>query len=112
MAKIERWLKGDFDALLHAVEEGIVKGSVSATLEEQSDVERGSVKAAVRVFERYSMLGSNRVSLSVTLLGDGEDIFLSGITSGGSQALFFKINTFGESAFLDKLAAIVDTDGQ
>ena len=62
----------------------------------------------VRIFERYSALGSNRVSMSVTLFqgGDGE-VHLSAITSGGSQAMFFKINTFGEQAFLDKLAAIL-----
>ena len=53
-------------------------------------------------------MGSNRVSLSVTLY-EGRDgtIHLSAITSGGSQAMFFKINTFGEQAFLDKLAAVL-----
>ena len=46
--------------------------------------------------------------MSVTLF-QGEDgaIHLSAITSGGSQAMFFKINTFGEEAFLDKLAKIL-----
>jgi hypothetical protein len=34
-------------------------------------------------------------------------IHLSAITSGGSQAMFFKINTFGEQAFLDKLEAVL-----
>lgn len=34
-------------------------------------------------------------------------IHLSAITSGGSQAMFFKINTFGEQAFLDKLAQVL-----
>lgn len=30
-----------------------------------------------------------------------ESIFISAITSGGSQAVFFKINTIGEERFLD-----------
>ena len=38
--------------------------------------------------------------------GDGT-IHLSAITSGGSQAMFFKINTFGEQAFLDKLEQLL-----
>ena len=38
-----------------------------------------------------------------------DKLLLSAITSGGSQAMFFKINTFGESAFLDKLVEIVDS---
>ena len=54
----------------------------------------------VRVYERYSMTGSNRVSMNVTLLGVGDDLFVTAITSGGSQAVFFKINTLGEEAFL------------
>jgi hypothetical protein len=31
------------------------------------------------------------------------------ITSGGSQAVFFKINTWGEEAFLDTLRAVLDS---
>ena len=62
---------------------------------------------SVRVFERYSYMGGNRVSLNVTLFGNGDTIQLSAITSGGSQAMFFKINTFGEEAFLDKLREIL-----
>lgn len=108
MAKLERQLQGDFEALLRAIEEGIMKGSVSASLEDQSNLESKDVQVAVRVFERYSVMGSNRVSLSVTLVASGRDIFLSAITAGGSQAMFFKINTFGESAFLDKLTQVVD----
>lgn len=35
------------------------------------------------------------------------DFRLSAITSGGSQAVLFKINTWGEEAFLDKLKEIL-----
>ena len=49
------------------------------------------------------MTGSNRVSLSVTLLGKGEELMLCAITSGGSLAAFFKINTWGEEAFLEQV---------
>lgn len=108
MAKYERSLTGDFRGLLVAIEQGIMQGSVSASLEDSSDYAVGSVQVAVRVFERYSWIGSNRVSLSVTLVGDGSRLFLSGIASGGSQAVFFKINTFGEGAFLGKLREIVE----
>ncbi|MHC1787066.1 MAG: DUF6054 family protein [Christensenellales bacterium] len=108
MAKYETTLSGDFRTLVLAIEEGIMRGSVSASLEDQSNFSFEGLDIAVRVFERYSWIGSNRVSLSVTLVGRGRDLFLSAITSGGSQAMFFKINTFGESAFLDKLRALVD----
>lgn len=54
-------------------------------------------------------MGSNRVSLNVTLFqNENEPVKISAITSGGSQAMLFKINTFGESAFLDCLKEILD----
>ncbi len=109
MAKLEVALKGDFDELIAKIERGIINGSISASLEDSSDFEIGSSRCSVRVFERYSYTGGNRVSLNVTLYKDDsdEDVCLSAITSGGSQATFFKMNTLGEEAFLDKLREIV-----
>ena len=108
MAKLEHTLQGDFREILSRIENGIMGGSISASLEDASDFSSGGSRCSVRVFERYSWLGGNRVSLNVTLY-QGEDgvIRLSAITSGGSQAMFYKINTFGEEAFLDKLREIL-----
>lgn len=108
MAKLEKTLQEDFDRLLQRIEQGILEGSVSASLEDASDFRGGDARCSVRVFERYSYAGGNRVSLNVTLFqaGDGP-VHLSAITAGGSQALFFKINTWGEEAFLEKLREIL-----
>ena len=56
------------------------------------------------VFERYSFWGGNRLSLTITLYQDYGDprIYASAITAGGSQAMFFKMNTLGEEAFLEE----------
>ncbi len=108
MAKYERQFTGDFDTVLNRIDDGIIRGSASASYEDGSDYSTGAVRCAVRVYERYSMVGGNRVSLSVTLVGEGDRLFLSGITSGGSQAMFFKMNTFGEEAFLDCLRELVE----
>ena len=108
MAKTETVVQGSFDEILNRIERGILQRSASASLEDKSDFVSGNYRCSVRVFERYSMIGSNRVSLNVTLFqGPDGQIRLSAITSGGSQALFFKINTFGEQAFLDKLDEIL-----
>ena len=86
MAKLEQTFYGDFDDLLNRIEEGIQRGS----------------------FERYSWSGGNRVSMNVTLFQSGNGpIQLSAITSGGSQAMFFKVNTLGEESFLDKLRELL-----
>lgn len=104
MAKIERIIQRDFQQLLAVIETGIVNGSASASLEEASDFHDGDARCSVRVFERYSWTGGNRVSLSVTLFQNGDGpVHLSAIATGGSQAMFFKVNTWGEEAFLEKL---------
>ena len=107
MAKFGKIINGNFNEILHRIEDGILNGSASATLEDSSDFCIGDTRCSVRVFERYSYMGSNRVSLNVTLFGSGDTIQLSAITSGGSQAMFFKINTLGEEAFLNKLIDIL-----
>ena len=108
MAKYETSFNGEFSTVLNMIENAILKGSISASYEDGSIFRAGNIHCAVRVYERYSIIGQNRVSLSLTLLGDGDNLFLSAITSGGSQAVFFKINTFGEEAFLKCLMQIVE----
>ena len=108
MAKLERTLTGDFDRVLSRLEDGVLSGSMSASLEDSSDFTMGETRVAVRMFERYSWSGSNRVAMSLTLAGGGGRLHLTAITAGGSQAMFFKINTWGEEAFLDTLAQVLD----
>lgn len=108
MAKLEETRYEDFDRLLQRLEQGILEGSMSASLEDASDFRSGGARCSVRVFERYSYIGSNRVSLTLTLFQNGDEpVRLSAITAGGSQAIFFKINTWGEESFLDKLREIL-----
>lgn len=108
MAKLEWVLEGDLDTWVRKIEQGIINGSMSASLEEKSDFRGSSAKCSVRVFERYSYVGSNRVSLSITAFQEGNGpIYLSAIAAGGSQAVLFKLNTWGEEAFLDKLRELL-----
>ncbi|BCJ99632.1 DUF6054 family protein [Anaerocolumna chitinilytica] len=101
MAKYERRLKGNFNELLNWLHNDIMNGSSSVSYEDGSDIRMGDANVAVRVYERYSMTGGNRVSMNVTVTGAGEELFVSAITSGGSQAVFFKLNTIGEETFLE-----------
>ena len=107
MAKYETRLRGDFDETLRDLHDGILDKSASASFEDESYVQCAGVRCCVRVYERYSWSGGNRVSMSMTLAGRGDELFLSAITSGGSQAMFFKVNTWGEEAFLDTLLDVL-----
>lgn len=108
MAKYECKLTGDFDQILSEIESGILNGSMSASLEDGTDMNDGTTRLAVRVFERYSWSGGNRVSMNLTLVESNQVIYLSAITAGGSQAMFFKVNTIGEEAFLDCIRSVIE----
>ena len=73
MAKFETTVNGNFDAVIKRVETEIINGSFTASLEESSDFYSGDARCSVRVFERYSYSGSNRVSLSVTFFQNNDE---------------------------------------
>lgn len=108
MAKYERRFRGNFEDVLSFCEQTIEEGSATISLEEESTTMMGDAKVAVRVYERYGYLSSNRVSLNLTIVGLADDIFLVAAASGGSQAVFFKINTWSESNFLETLSGKLD----
>ena len=107
MAKLEATLHGNFSAILNAIDTAVLEGSFTASLEDESHFQSSSGRCVLRVYERYSALGGNRVSLSVLLLETAHGVRLSAIASGGSQAMFLKLNTFGEEAFLESISEAV-----
>ena len=108
MAKLVTKLSGDFDSVRARIHDGILQGSVSASLEDFWSMKDGNSRIAVMVFERYSYFGGNRVSMNVTLYQEGDGpVYLCAITAGGSQAMFFKVNTICEESFLDTLREII-----
>ena len=110
MAIFEKTIRNkNFDKLLRKLENEIPDSSWSADLEAGSDFKEGDARCSVRVFERYSMIGGNRLSLTLTLFQNGDSpIRLSAITAGGSQAVFFKVNTLGEESFLNDVKDLLE----
>ena len=102
MAQTTLRIRGNFQSFITHVRNAIINGSASASLEDEINYRMGDVHIALLVFERYSVMGSNRVSLSIMVTGQGDDLAVSAVASGGSEAVLFKINTFGEEAFLEK----------
>ena len=103
MAFFERTFTGDFDSLLAKVEKAVLEKSISATKEESIDYRTPQGRCSIRVFERYSFASGCRVSMNVTLFQAGDEIHLCAVTSGGSQAIFWKVSTWGEETFLESL---------
>jgi hypothetical protein len=102
MALYQQVVTGDVDSLVSHLDQAIPGGSVTAKLENASDQQLGDARMVVRAYERYSALGGNRVALTVSILSVAGQLAISMVSTGGSQAMFFKLNTWGESAFLDR----------
>ena len=108
MAIFEKTIRNkNFDKLLRKLENEIPDSSWSADLEAGSDFKEGDARCSVRVFERFSYMGGNRLSMSVTLFQNDGPICMSAVTAGGSQGVFLKVNTWGEDAFLEKLKELI-----
>ena len=101
MAIFEKTIRNqNFDTLLRKLEHAIPDSSWSAELEAGSDFKEGSARCSV---------GGNRLSLTLTLFQNGDEpIRLSAIAAGGSQAVFFKMNTLGEDAFLKDVKQLLE----
>ena len=110
MAIFEKTIRNkNFDKLLRKLEQEIPDSSWSANLEAGSDFKEGNARCSVRVIGQYSMRGGNCLSLTLTMFQNGDSpIRLSAIKAGGSQAVFFKVNTLGEEAFLDDVKALLE----
>ncbi|MBO4880551.1 MAG: hypothetical protein J5555_02600 [Firmicutes bacterium] len=108
MAKFTDHLTGDFDQIVQFIHEDLWQQSASISLEETYETTIDDKRIEQRVYERFSYTGGNRASLNVlfTETEDGADV--CGIATGGSQAVFWKINTWGEAAFLETLESAVN----
>ena len=83
MAMLERTLTGNFDQVLRTLDQAILNGSMSASYEDGTVYTMGDVRCAVRMYERYSYTGGNRVALCLMLTGQGDQLRLTAITAGG-----------------------------
>lgn len=102
-------MSGDLAHFLAHVDARITASSATANLEGTSDRWIGEARMAVRIYERYSATGANRLTLTFAVLASQGQLEVSAITSGGSTGLIWKINTFGESAFLDRAIDAITT---
>ncbi|MFC6465247.1 DUF6054 family protein [Marinilactibacillus sp. GCM10026970] len=99
MAKYLFETTGVFNTFVSVVHELAQKISSTTVYE---DGYRFGNQSAMMVYERYSIIGSSRVSLSIMITNFEGKIQLVAISSGGSQAIALKINNWGEGAFLEE----------
>ncbi len=105
MAKYEKVLTGDFDEVMGKIHKNVMNSGLSMNLVDQSDYQINRSKIAVRVYDKYFMRNSSRASLSVTVVSEDDNIFVSAIGAGGGQGVFFNFSLGAESELLDAVSS-------
>ncbi len=108
MSSLNRIVQGNFDTVVKEVENGIMNSSLSASFEDDYNTMVGGKQVALRIFERYTMMGGNRLTMSVLFTERGNDsVEIYAVTSGGGGGLV-KIINWGEDSFLGTLERVLN----
>lgn len=86
----------------------MLSANASVSYEDGSNFVSHDVKCSVRVYERFSSVGDNRVSINITVFGNEKKFCISGITAGGNRGVFYKFYSIGENTFLSEFVAAVE----
>lgn len=103
MAKYERTIIGEFEKVVNCLESDIGNSGISMNLVDKSNYNNGNTKVAVRVYDKYFARNGNRASLSLTIIGHEDNIFISAIGAGGGSGVIFNFSLGAE----DDMVAIV-----
>ena len=104
MAIFRHKTSGDLDGFVAHLDQQVLGGSVSASREASYDESLADARMVVRVYERFSGFSG---SLNVSVLEAGGELAICAVTSGGSRAMFFKMDTVGEGSFMTKAQAAI-----
>ena len=96
MAKYERNVIGQFQEVINRLQNDIDNSGITMNLVDESNYTSGDTNIAVRVYDKYFMRNGNRASLSLTVVGRGNDIFISAIGAGGGQGILFNFSLGAE----------------
>ncbi|KQL18382.1 DUF6054 family protein [Cytobacillus solani] len=101
MAKYENTLTGEFEKVVKHLENDIGNSGISMKLVDDSNHMMGTTKIAVRVYDKYFMRNGNRASLSLTVVGDNHNIFISAIGAGGGSGVFLNFSLGTENEMVE-----------
>lgn len=101
MAKYENIITGQFDEVADRLHNEIMNGGLSMQLVDESNYAVQDTKVKIRVYDKYFYRNNSRASLNVTLVENGNKIFVSAIGSGGGQGIFLNFSLGAETEMVD-----------
>ncbi|PAE20267.1 hypothetical protein CHH80_11745 [Bacillus sp. 7504-2] len=101
MAKYEKTINGKFEEVINQLQNDISNSGISMKLVAESNYTINDTKIAVRVYDKYFMRNGNRASLSLTVVGSHNTIFISAIGAGGGSGVFFNFSLGAEDDMVE-----------
>lgn len=108
MATLKRNFRGNFEDTKSFFKNYMDKKFLTSTFEDEVENNVNGVNIWTGVFEKYYLWGGNRMSLTVVIIEENNNIVCNMITSGGSTGAIFKMDTYGEQQFLVDILYDVD----
>ena len=108
MAKYERTIVGQFDEVINHLDNDIKSSALTMNLVDESNYNIEQIKVAVRVYDKYFMRNESRASLSLTVVGNENEIFISAIGSGGGKGIIFNWSLGAENEMVDIVKVSVE----
>lgn len=111
MAKISLSGRGDLYAVARQLEAELIQHALSCSLVDRIERRVNGQMLICMVFDKYYMRTSNRASLTVTLLSDGDMIYADAIGSGGGEGAIFRFSWGADENFAGTAERILRSIG-
>lgn len=108
MAKYERQIRARASALSNYLDEGIRSSGMSVELVDSSVDRVGSVTVRLFVYDKYYMRNSSRASLTLQIIGDDNNSYVTAIGAGGGNGSFLNFSYGAEEDFVSVVESLLD----
>ncbi len=108
MAKHERKLRTAASTLARYLDEGIRASGMSVELVDSSAARFGGVTVRLYVYDKFYMRNSSRASLTLEVVGDDDNAYVTAIGAGGGNGSFLSFSYGAEENFVSVVEKLLD----
>lgn len=99
--------RGNAEEIAGMLSKEIQDSAMSCELVDSSSRRIGEISYYLMVFDKYYMRNSSRASLSVSVIGYGDMVYVDAIGSGGGQGALFNFSWGAEEDFVGTVEQIL-----
>jgi hypothetical protein len=107
MASISMSGIGNGNQIADMLSDEIQNSAMSCQLVDRTSRRIGDLSYCLMVFDKYFMRNSSRASLTVSVLGSGDTVYVDAIGAGGGQGALFNFSWGAEEDFVGTVEQIL-----